>query len=135
MPSIKEKINSIIKKRERFRPFAPSVLESKANDLFPEIVASPFMTEIFSASSQARDILPAAVHIDGTARVQTVSADAPKFYDLISQFFDLTGVPAVLNTSFNIAGEPIVCSPFDAIRSFHSSPLDRLVIGDFVVKK
>ncbi|WP_370276576.1 carbamoyltransferase family protein [Roseovarius indicus] len=135
VPSIKEKINSIIKKRERFRPFAPSILERRARELFPEIVASPFMTEIFSASSEARNVLPAAVHIDGTARVQTVSADAPKFFDLISKFFGLTGIPAVLNTSFNIAGEPIICSPFDAVRSFYSSPLDRLVIGDFVVRK
>jgi len=97
---------------------------------------SPFMTINFSARSDKRHLIPAVVHVDGTSRVQTVTKDSnPTFYGLVSSFAKLTGIPLILNTSFNMQGEPIVCSPEDAIRCFMNTELDALCIGNYLVLK
>lgn len=128
-----------VKARERFRPFAPSVLAEHASEWFDRLSpdGSPFMSLTVPAKPSKRATIPAVCHVDGTARLQTLRAeDNPWYYRLIQAFFKLTGVPMVLNTSFNIKGEPIVESPEDALRSFLASRrgLDRLVMGRFVLR-
>ena len=133
---MKDLLNLRVKHREQFRPFAPSVLIDKVNDYFEIDTPSPFMQFAPRVKPDKLPIIPAVVHIDGTARVQTVSfQDNPKFYNLILQFELLTGVPVLLNTSFNIAGEPIVESPEDALQCFNSTEIDFLVINDFLISK
>jgi len=133
---MKNQVNLRIKEREGYRPFAPSVLEELSESYFPGLGSSPYMLFAVPVSDRARSEIPAVVHIDGTARPQTVSAHVnPLYHRLISCFADLTGVPAVLNTSFNVAGEPIVNTPTDAIRCFFGSGLDALVIGPFLIEK
>lgn len=133
---MKNQVNRRIKEREGYRPFAPSVLEEAAEAYFPGLGSSPYMLFVVPVSDKARAEIPAVVHIDGTARPQTVCARVnPLYHRLISCFRELTGVPAVLNTSFNVAGEPIVNTPSDALRCFFGSGLDALVIGSFVVEK
>ena len=133
---MKNEVNRRIKEREGYRPFAPSVLEEAAEAYFPGIGSSPYMLFVVPVSDKARVEIPAVVHVDGTARPQTVSASVnPLYHHLISCFCELTGVPALLNTSFNVAGEPIVNTPSDALRCFFGSGLDALVIGSFVVEK
>lgn len=127
-----------VKGREAFRPFAPSVLAEHASEWFDNLSpdGSPFMSLTVPAKPEKRDVIPAVCHVDGTARLQTLSeSDNPWYHRLISAFFRLTGVPMVLNTSFNIKGEPIVESPEDAIKSFLATAggLDRLVMGRFVI--
>ncbi len=135
-PEMKDQVNRRIKEREGYRPFAPSVLEEAAEEYFPGLGASPYMLFIVPASEKARAEIPAVVHIDGTARPQVVSAKInPLYHRLISCFAETTGVPAVLNTSFNVAGEPIVNTPADAIRCFFGSGLDALIMGPFLVEK
>jgi carbamoyltransferase len=135
----RERINQMVKKREAFRPFAPSVLEEDAAEFFdlPEgFGALPFMLFVVDVRPDKRALLPATTHIDGTARVQTVSrATNRRYWDLIAEFKELTGIPVLLNTSFNNNVEPIVDSTADAVVSFLTTELDRLVIGDFVVRK
>lgn len=132
-PKMKDAVNSRIKFREPFRPFAPSVLEEHSADLFSEAYDSPFMMFTVPVKS---DSIPAVTHVDGTARIQTVNkTDNPLYHQLITAFYKLTGCPAILNTSFNVMGEPIVCTPQDAINTFKKSGLDYLVIGHFIVKK
>lgn len=132
-PEMKDMVNSRIKFRETFRPFAPSVLEEYADSYFAGCIKSPYMMFTFPVTTK---ILPATTHIDETARVQTVSeSDNPKYYKLLKTFKALTGCPAILNTSFNVMGEPIACTPSDAIATFQKSGLDYLVIGNFIVKK
>lgn len=132
-PEMKDMVNSRIKFREAFRPFAPSVMEEYADSYFAGCIKSPYMMFTYPVTAK---ILPATTHIDETARVQTVSeSDNPKYYKLLKTFKDLTGCPAILNTSFNVMGEPIVCSPSDAIATFKKSGLDYLVIGNFIVNK
>ncbi|MEW6735955.1 MAG: carbamoyltransferase C-terminal domain-containing protein [Acidobacteriota bacterium] len=135
---MKEKLNQIVKHRESFRPFAPSVLCEEAPRWF-EInnitSASDFMLVAYPIKLALRDQLPAIIHIDGTARIQTVSANTnPRYHQLISEFFQLTGVPVLLNTSFNDS-EPIVCSPEDAINTFLKTKIDYLAIGNFLVSR
>lgn len=132
----KERVNRFVKEREGYRPFAPAILEEEAPAYFESLVHSPFMLFVDTVRAERRGDLAAVVNVDGSARPQTVARDTnPLFYDLIARFRDLTGVPAVLNTSFNVAGEPIVSSPTEALRCFHGSGLDMLVIGSFVVEK
>lgn len=132
-PMMKEAVNSRIKFREAFRPFAPSVLEDRVHTLFSVYNPSPFMMFTFPVIS---DSVPAITHKDGTARIQTVSeADNPLYHLLITAFYKRTGCPAILNTSFNVMGEPIVCTPQDAVNTFKKSGLDYLVINHFIVKK
>jgi len=125
-----------IKDREDFRPVAPVVLEERAHEWFAGAQASPFMLFIFDVLPEKAERIPAVRHIDGTARVQTInrSQNAP-YYDLLRAFDRRTGVPVLVNTSFNTRGEPIVCSPRDAVESFWTSPLDALVIGPFLLEK
>jgi carbamoyltransferase len=132
---IKETINRIIKKREPFRPFAPSVLEEHASEFFDGYRTSPFMLFTFPVKAEKREVIPAVTHTDGTARPQGVTLEAnPRYYRLIRKFGELTGVPVLLNTSFNV-NEPIVCSPEDAIRTFLGCEMDSLVLEDFLVSK
>lgn len=135
-PLTRARINRSVKRREDFRPFAPAVLEEDARRFF-DVVRSRRMGEIATARSEARNVVPAVVHVDGTARPQTVPQDFPaaRFRRLIECFRDRTGVPMVVNTSFNVSNEPIVCSPVDALRTFAGSGLDRLYMGSFVVTK
>lgn len=132
-PEMKDMVNSRIKFREAFRPFAPSVMEEYADSYFAGCIKSPYMMFTYPVTAK---ILPATTHIDETARVQTVSeSDNPKYYKLLKTFKALTGCPAILNTSFNVMGEPIICTPSDAIATFKKSGLDYLVIGNFIVNK
>ncbi|MCK4643708.1 carbamoyl transferase [bacterium] len=133
---MKDLINEKVKHREGFRPFAPSVLEEKAGDYFIGCGKSPYMTIVFDTVQQKRKEIPAVVHVDGTARVQTVSKEQNgRYYSLIREFEKLTGIPLVLNTSFNIRGEPIVCTPQDAINTFSGTGIDILVMGDYKIEK
>jgi carbamoyltransferase len=133
--SARDEINARVKGREPFRPFAPSVLDAMASEFFdlPDRTAAPFMVVTYQTHEPVRDKIPAVVHVDGSARVQTVSeVDSPRFHELLRAFHALTGIPVLLNTSFNRAGEPIVCTPDDAIACFMQSGIDALVIGDYV---
>ena len=135
---MKEKINSAVKYRESFRPFAPSIIAEKTQEYFeiPDGVFVPYMEQVYSVKKEKQGDIPAVVHKDGTGRLQMVSKEInPLFYELLSEFERITGIPVVLNTSFNVQGEPIVCSVSDAVRTFYSCGLDVLVIGNLVVEK
>jgi carbamoyltransferase len=133
--AMRDKVNRA-KRREMWRPLAPSVLAERAADYFEIVPPNAFMLFATQATELTRDVAPAIVHVDGSARPQPVTAELnPKFYNLISLFAALTGVPILLNTSFNAAGEPIVCTPADAVRTFLSTDLDLLAIGSFIVTK
>ncbi|MFA5350594.1 MAG: carbamoyltransferase N-terminal domain-containing protein [Candidatus Omnitrophota bacterium] len=135
-PQVKELLNSKVKKREPFRPYAPAVLEERADEFFEMRCKSPFMLLAPKVKEGKRTLIPGVVHVDGTARVQTVSKDTnPRFWQLIKDFENITGVPIVLNTSFNLRREPIVCSPEDAVGSFRKSKMDCLVLENYVVDK
>lgn len=135
-PGMKDKINAEVKHRESFRPFAPSTTVEARNDYFDLGVEDPFMLKVCNVLPDKRALLPAITHVDGTARLQTVSRDTnPLYHQLISEFGRLSGVPVVLDTSFNIMGEPIIESPVDALRCFYSTGLDDLVIGNYLVSK
>ncbi len=136
-PTMKERLNARVKKREFFRPFAPSVLAEKAAEYFeiPKDQLSPYMILIGDVLAEKRNVIPAVTHADHTARVHTVSKDVnPKYWRLISEFDKLTGVPVLLNTSFN-ENEPIVCTPLHAVECFLRTEFDVLAIGDFLVVK
>ena len=129
-------INSDIKKREWYRPFAPAVLFEHQGDVFESDVYSPYMLVTTTVKEEWRTKIPAVTHIDNSARHQSVTeTNNPNFYKLIKSFYDKTGVPVLLNTSFNGPKEPIVETPTDAIRSFYETGLDFLVIGNFIVSK
>jgi carbamoyltransferase len=131
---MKEYINAEIKKREWYRPFAPSVLEDWATDVFELKFYSPFMLVTSQVNRDWISRIPAVVHIDNTSRFQSVSKTVnPKYYSLISKFNFLTGIPLLLNTSFNGNDEPIVESPYDAIRCFHRNKLDALCIENYII--
>ncbi|NUM52651.1 MAG: carbamoyltransferase [Candidatus Hydrogenedentes bacterium] len=133
---MKDLINMYVKHREEFRPFAPSCLAERAGEYFDGCTSSPFMLFVYPVKKELREKVPAITHVDGTARVQTVTRDAnPKYYALIEAFERRRGVPMVLNTSFNVMGEPIVNTPADAARCFFSTGMDALVLGDFVLTK
>lgn len=134
-PDMKDIVNSKIKFRESFRPFAPSVLAERVSDHFETDCPSPFML-LVSAVKKDRQVIPAVTHIDGTARVQTVDrVDNELYYDLIEEFYKLTGVPMVLNTSFNVRGEPVVCTPTEAYNCFRKTGIDYLIMGSFLLSK
>lgn len=138
---MKDVVNTKIKFREPYRPFAPSVLEDRASELFdlpePERhYPNRFMLYVVDVKEDAKAKLPAITHVDGSARLQTVRQDtSPLYYRLIEKFGQATGVPVVLNTSFNLRGEPIVTSPADALKTFYNSGLDFLVLGNCIVLK
>lgn len=133
--SIRDEINAKIKKREMFRPFAPSVKAEAANTFFELPGASPFMNVIAPVRPEKRDQIPAVTHVDGTARIQTVTKTAnPRYWALLDQFEEKTGVPVLLNTSFNIQ-EPIVNTPEEAVDCFLRSKADVLVMGDYFISR
>ena len=132
-PMVRDLLNARVKRREAYRPYAPAVLEHRAGEFFDLDGPSPFMLRVVPVKG---DSLPGVTHVDGSGRVQTVSRDEnPRFFGLIEAFERLTGVPVVLNTSFNIAGEPIVETPEDALNSFIGCGMDLLVLGDHVVAR
>ncbi len=136
-PAMKDRLNARVKKREMFRPFAPSVLEERAQDYFimPKGQASPYMILIADVKEDKKPLLPSITHHDGTARVHTVSRKtAPEYWQLITEFEKLKGVAVLLNTSFN-ENEPIVATPQDAVNCFLRTELDVLAIGDFLAVK
>jgi carbamoyltransferase len=134
-PAMQARLNEL-KDREDFRPVAPAVLEDRASEWFHACERSPFMLFVHEVLPAQRDRIPAACHTDGSARVQTVArAHNPLYYDTIAAFAARTGVPVVINTSFNTRGKPIVCTPRDALECFFTSPIDTLAIGPFVVDK
>jgi carbamoyltransferase len=125
-----------VKDREDFRPVAPVVLEEDAADWFNDAVYSPFMLFVYPVKDEMADKIPAVRHVDGTARIQTVNErQHPLYYALLKEFKKLTGVPILVNTSFNTLGKPIVSSPRDAVECFWSSPFDALIIGSFLIEK
>ncbi len=135
-PDMKDKINAEVKFREAYRPFAPSSTVEAYKDYFELDVEAPFMLKVCQVKEEKKAIIPAIVHVDGSARLQTVRKELhPRYHELISKLGQKTGVPVVLNTSFNIQGEPVVESPKDAIRCFFSTGLDALVIGNYVLFK
>ena len=138
---MKDHVNSTVKFRESFRPFAPSIREEDLRTFFdtanfPSQRGIPYMERVLPFKSDVVHLVPAVVHADGTGRVHTVNQTAnPRYYALLTHFHQLTGIPLVLNTSFNLSGEPIVESPSDAIRTFFSSGLDSLILGSYVLNK
>ena len=129
-------MNASVKFREEWRPFAPSCLAEKAGEYFEPEMESPYMIVTQTVRADKREVIPAVTHVDQTARVQTVEREVnPRYWQLISEFEGLTGVPVILNTSFNLRGEPIVCTPQEAISTFQRSGLDVLTIEDFIVAK
>jgi len=133
---MKDIINSRVKFREGFRPFAPSVLWEHQKEYFDLDLPNPYMLMACDILKDKQEIIPSVTHVDGTGRVQTVMRDlAPDFYDLIQEFYKITNVPVVLNTSFNIKGEPIVETPEDAIKCFLNTGIDYLVIDKFILSK
>jgi carbamoyltransferase len=134
-PDMKNILNARIKHREMFRPFAPSILAEATGEYFEKTYPSPFMTQAYSVRTEKRSAIPAPTHVDGTGRLQTVTQDAnPRYWHLIREFGNLTGVPVVLNTSFN-DNEPIVCRPEEAIECFLRTKMDVLVLGDLLIRK
>jgi len=134
-PEMKDVLNQRIKHREIFRPFAPSILAEATGEWFEKSHPSPFMTLAYSVRPEKRDKIPAPTHVDGTGRLQTVTREAnPRYHALISAFRDLTGVPVVLNTSFN-DNEPIVCKPEEALDCFLRTQMDALVLGNFLITR
>ncbi len=135
-PGMQSRMNLKIKFRESFRPFAPSVPAGQASDYFDLDRESPYMLLVAPVREAARPALPAVTHVDGSARVQTVSAERnPRFHDLLSRFEGRTGCAVLVNTSFNVRGEPIVCTPEDAYRCFMKTGMDHLVLGGRLLHK
>jgi carbamoyltransferase len=132
---MQQRLNEI-KDREDFRPVAPVVLEEEAQSWFRDARVSPFMLFVHEVAADKAERIPAVRHVDGTARIQTINrAQNPLYYDLIRAFGERTGVPVLVNTSFNTRSEPIVCTPRDAVECFWTSPIDALAIGPFVLEK
>jgi carbamoyltransferase len=132
---MREVLNSKIKRRETFRPFAPSILEEAAGDYFEQSYPSPFMLMAYRAHPAKRSVIPATTHVDGTGRLQTVNeSQNPLYYKLIREFGAQTGVPVLLNTSFN-ENEPVVCIPEQALDCFLRTKMDLLVMGPFAIRR
>jgi carbamoyltransferase len=134
-PEMQARLNEV-KDREDFRPVAPVVLEEDAGEWFEGARYSPFMLFVYDVKADKADRIPAVRHVDGTARIQTVNEHQhPAYHALLKAFKAKTGVPVLVNTSFNTLGKPIVCSPRDAVECFWTSPFDALIIGSFLVEK
>ncbi|MCI8610494.1 MAG: hypothetical protein HFH11_10175 [Dorea sp.] len=135
-PGMKDYLNAKVKFREAFRPFAPSVLWEYQQEYFELDIPSPYMLIVSDILEEKQHLIPSVTHVDGSGRLQTVMKELnPKFYKLIERFNEITGVPIVLNTSFNIRGEPIVETPDDAIRCFLGTGIDELFISDYYIQK
>ncbi len=138
---MKDIVNVKIKFREPFRPFAPSVLAERASEYF-QLLDSPrhyparFMLYVVDVKDAKRDLIPSVTQVDGTARLQTVTKEVtPRYYQLIEAFGQATGIPIILNTSFNLKGEPIVNTPHEALHTFSQSGMDALVLGNYLIEK
>src|SRR6202140_733612 len=135
-PEMNIKVNNAVKFREWWRPFAPSFKKEAAPEYLESAYDSPFMILTAQVRPEKRDVIPSVTHVDGSARPQTVEREInPLYYRMIDEFGKITGVPVVMNTSFNLRGEAIVHTPTDALRTFFSSGMDALVIGSFLVEK
>jgi carbamoyltransferase len=135
-PEMKDKVNNAVKFRESWRPFAPSLPTEAVSDYVEKPCDSPFMILTFQVRDDKRDVIPAVTHLDGSGRFQTVDEDVnPVYWRLLKAFEARTKVPVIMNTSFNLRGEAMVCSPTDAIRTFYSSGMDALVLGNYLVLK
>lgn len=135
-PDMKDIVNARVKRREAFRPFAPSVLHERGPEWFGGYYPNPFMLLVLPVRRDRQGAIPAVTHVDGSARLQTVTAGFnPPFHRLISEFERRTGVPLVLNTSFNLRGEPIVLRPAEAVEDFLRSDMDALFLGDLLISK
>ena len=135
-PEMTNIVNRYVKHREDFRPFAPACTLERADEFFEVEGPTPYMLYVVKARAEAKKLMPAIVHVDGSARLQTVEPHQhDKFYGLLQEMEKRTGVPCVLNTSFNIKGEPIVCSPMDAIKCWSSTGIDSLVMGPYLIEK
>jgi carbamoyltransferase len=131
---MKDILNARIKHREKFRPFAPSILQEHVDEYFDQTYPDPFMIKVYNVLPEKRSVIPAVTHVDGTGRLQTVDREhSPLYWKLINAFYERTGVPVVLNTSFN-ENEPIVCTPQEAISVLLRTRMDALIIGNYVVK-
>ena len=139
-PEMQEILNIKVKHREKFRPFAPVVCEDDAMKYFdcdkPIPLPTDFMLMVYPIKKKWRKKIPAVTHVDGSGRLQTIRIfQNQRYYDLIKEFGKLTGVPILINTSFNIRGEPIVCSPFDAYKCMMGTGIDYLIIDKFIIKR
>src|SRR5467141_1615747 len=135
-PEMNAKVNNAVKFREWWRPFAPSFKKEAAGEYLESATDSPFMILTAQVRAEKRGVIPSVTHVDGSARPQTVEKEInPLYWRLIDEFGKRTGVPVIMNTSFNLRGEAIVHTPTDATRTFFSSGMDALVIGSFLVKK
>ena len=134
---MKDILNFRVKHREGFRPFAPAVLAEDAEKYFDlEGHPSPYMLLIPQVHKEMQSVVPAITHVDGSARVQTVTQEqSPLYYTLIQEFKKITGCSVILNTSFNVKGEPIVCTPEDAVKCYLGTGIDVLIMGKFVCEK
>jgi carbamoyltransferase len=135
-PEMNAKVNNAVKFREWWRPFAPSLKKEAAAHYLETVTDSPFMILTAQVRPEKRGVIPSVTHVDGSARPQTVEKDInPLYWRLLDEFEKRTGVPVIMNTSFNLRGEAIVHTPTDAVRTFFSSGMDALVIGSFLVEK
>ena len=133
---MKDILNERVKHREGWRPFAASVLKENVPEYFEIEHESPFMLLVPKIKEEMKDKIPSLVHIDGTCRIQSVTKkENGAYYDLINEFKNITGVPLIIDTSFNLAGDPIIETPTDALKCFLSTQIDILVLGDYIVKK
>jgi carbamoyltransferase len=132
---MKDVLNARIKRREPFRPFAPSILLEKTAEYFEKDYPDPFMIKVYPVRPEKRSVIPAVTHVDGSGRLQTVrKEDNPLYWQLIKEFENITGVPVVLNTSFN-ENEPIVCTPSEALDCFLRTKMDVLVLGSYFIRR
>lgn len=135
-PENKDVINALVKFREAFRPFCPSMIEEAKDEYLINARSEKYMITSFDCKPEKKSELPAVVHVDGTLRPQTVAKeDNPKYHKLISEFGKLTGTPVLLNSSFNVRGEPIICTPNEAIKCFYDNGIDVLILGDYIIEK
>ena len=132
---MKDILNLKIKRRESFRPFAPSILREDVSDWFEQSEEVPFMMQVYQIKKDKRFEIPAVTHVDGSGRLQTVDKkNNPRYYSLINDFKNISGVPMVLNTSFN-ENEPVVCKPEEALETFLRTKMDVLVIEDWMITR
>ncbi|MCP4152885.1 MAG: hypothetical protein GY757_34450 [bacterium] len=133
---MKDILNERVKFRESFRPFAPVVMWEHQQEYFDLDIPSPYMLVVADIFPEKQKVIPSVTHVDGTGRLQTVLKELnPVFHSLLDAFYQKTGVPVILNTSFNIKGEPIVESPADALNCFMGTRIDKLVMGEFIISK
>jgi len=132
---MKDILNQKIKRRESFRPFAPSILREHVAEWFEQEDDVPFMMQVFQVRPEKRHVVPATTHVDGSGRLQTVHKETnPLYWQLISEFKSLTGVPMILNTSFN-ENEPVVCRPEEGLECFLRTRMDVLVLGTYLIER